>query len=168
VIALVFSPDGNRIVTAGLDDTARVWDATPLPANEVGLREAQAQQKKKELKTIIEKIGPEELSQGNNSLSPTAPWNLGAASVAESLKSDPTNLTVRQQYILALLKAGNREEVRRACEDLLRRFGSTTDPGLAKRVAWYCVLAPEAVRMRVKRHKGVQQPHYKEGSRCWF
>ena len=44
-----------------------------------------------------------------------------------------------------LVEARNREGVRRACEDLLKRFGNTTDPGQAHGVAWLCVLAPEAV-----------------------
>jgi hypothetical protein len=43
------------------------------------------------------------------------------------------------------VEAGNRAGVRRACEDLLKRFGNTTDPVQADRVAWYCVLAPDTV-----------------------
>jgi WD40 repeat protein len=148
VIALVFSPDGNRIVTAGLDDTARVWDATPLPANHLGLREVHAQQKKMELKRIRERIRPEEFANVSNSLPPKAPWNGGATVAKKLMESDPTNLALRQVHILMLIKAGNWEEVRRACEDLLRRFRSTTDPGQANRVAWYCVLADDALSDR--------------------
>jgi hypothetical protein len=43
------------------------------------------------------------------------------------------------------LEARNTAGVRRACEGLLNRFGNTTDPVQADRVAWYCVLAPDAV-----------------------
>jgi hypothetical protein len=32
VDALAFSPDGRRIVSCDIENTARVWDATPLPA----------------------------------------------------------------------------------------------------------------------------------------
>jgi tetratricopeptide (TPR) repeat protein len=44
-----------------------------------------------------------------------------------------------------LVEARNTAGVRHACEDLLKRFGSTTDPVQAHGVAWYCVLAPDAV-----------------------
>ena len=30
VISASFSPDGSRIVTAGLDNAVKVWDATPI------------------------------------------------------------------------------------------------------------------------------------------
>jgi WD40 repeat protein/serine/threonine protein kinase len=32
VICVAFSPDGRRIVSGSIDDTARIWDATPLEA----------------------------------------------------------------------------------------------------------------------------------------
>ncbi len=39
--------------------------------------------------------------------------------------------------------AGDLDELRRACSDLLDRFGSTTAPGRANAVAWYATLAPD-------------------------
>src|SRR5262249_4693268 len=41
-----------------------------------------------------------------------------------------------------------RGAVRRVCEDLLKRFGKTTDPAQANIVAWSCVLVPDAVADR--------------------
>ena len=38
--------------------------------------------------------------------------------------------------------------LRRACSELLDRFGSSTDSLTANDVAWYCVLAPDAVADR--------------------
>jgi tetratricopeptide (TPR) repeat protein len=52
---------------------------------------------------------------------------------------------LRHQHILTLAIPGNKAGVRRACENLLKRFGSTTDPAQANNVAWSCVLAPDAV-----------------------
>jgi hypothetical protein len=49
---------------------------------------------------------------------------------------------------LSLVEAGNRAGVRRVCEDLLKRFGKTTDPAQANIVAWSCVLVPDAVADR--------------------
>jgi tetratricopeptide (TPR) repeat protein len=70
---------------------------------------------------------------------------MSAADAAKSVESDPNSLSPRYLHVLTLLQAGNQAGVRRACEDLLRRFGKTTDPAQAERVAWYCVLAPDAV-----------------------
>jgi tetratricopeptide (TPR) repeat protein len=52
---------------------------------------------------------------------------------------------LRHQHILTLVIPGNKAGVRRACEDLLKRLGNTTDPVQANAVAWSCVLAPDAV-----------------------
>jgi tetratricopeptide (TPR) repeat protein len=61
------------------------------------------------------------------------------------IASEPNSLPPRYLHVLALLEAGNRAGVQRACEDLLKRFGQTTDPAQAESVAWYCVLATDAV-----------------------
>jgi tetratricopeptide (TPR) repeat protein len=53
-----------------------------------------------------------------------------------------------RQHILMLVEAGDREGVRLACEDLLKRFGNTTDAVRANSLASYCVLAPDAVSDR--------------------
>jgi WD40 repeat protein/serine/threonine protein kinase len=144
VIALAFSPDGNRIVSADVDHTDRVWDATPLPAGNLRVQEARDQQKATELQLIVDRIEAEESARKRNSLSAVSQWDSAAAGFAKYVESDPTNLALRYAYFLLLLKAGNGTGVRRASEDLLRQFGSVTDPEQANRVAWYCVLAPDA------------------------
>ena len=70
---------------------------------------------------------------------------MAADDIGKSVEPDPNNLSLRYLHILALLEAGNRAGIRRACEDLLKRFGKTTDPAQANSVAWSCVLAPDAV-----------------------
>jgi WD40 repeat protein len=148
LIALGFSPDGNRIVSGDVDHMDRVWDATPLPASILQVQETRDQHKKTELQTIIDRSEAEESARGRNSLSAESQWDLAAAGLAKYVEGDPTNLRLRYQHMFALLKAGNGEGVRRACEDLLRQFGSATDPGVANRVAWDCVLAADAVSNR--------------------
>jgi dipeptidyl aminopeptidase/acylaminoacyl peptidase len=148
VIALAFSPDGNRIVSADVDHTDRVWDATPLPASNLRVQEARDQRTETERQTIIDRIEAEESARGKHSLSAESQWDLAAAGFAKYVEAEPTNLTLRYQYIVALLKAGNEAGFRRACESLLKQFGSATDPGQANRVAWYCVLAADAVSDR--------------------
>ena len=75
-------------------------------------------------------------------------WDMTADDIGKGLESDPNNLPARYLHIMALLEAGNRAGIRRACEDLLRTFGNTTDPAQAHSVAWSCVLAPDAVADR--------------------
>src|SRR5262249_6735624 len=58
---------------------------------------------------------------------------------------DPDDWTPR---IVALMAAGDGPGLRRACSELLDRFGKTDDPVSAKRVAWVCSLAPDAVPHR--------------------
>ncbi len=47
--------------------------------------------------------------------------------------------------IVALSAAGARGGLRRLVSDLLERFGETTDASTANSLAWYCVLAPDAL-----------------------
>jgi tetratricopeptide (TPR) repeat protein len=145
VIALVFSPDGCRIVSVGLDSTARVWDATPLPAGILQAQESRYQQKRTDLQALRGDSGAKESPAVGNDHPQTSRWDMSAADVAKSVESDPNSLSLRYLHVLTLLEAENRAGVRRACEDLLRRFGKTTDPAQAESVAWYCVLAPDAV-----------------------
>jgi tetratricopeptide (TPR) repeat protein len=58
---------------------------------------------------------------------------------------DPHDWTPR---VLALMAAGDGPGLRRACAELLDRFGTTDDPVTANRVAWLCSLAPGAVTDR--------------------
>ena len=44
-----------------------------------------------------------------------------------------------------LLALGDEAGLRRACSELLDRWGSSTDLLTANEVAWYCLLAPDAV-----------------------
>jgi Flp pilus assembly protein TadD len=57
----------------------------------------------------------------------------------------PENLQIRYRHVLSLLALGDKAGLRRACSELLDRFGNSTDSDTANNVAWYCVLAPDAV-----------------------
>jgi tetratricopeptide (TPR) repeat protein len=148
VVGLVFSPDCRRIVSVGLDATARVWDATPLAVEVLQAQESRYQQKRTELQALRDARDDSEAKEyaaGGNDHPQSSRWDLSAADGAKTVEENPNNLSVRHLHVLMLLEAGNRAGVRRACEDLLRRFGKTTDPPQAESVAWYCVLAPDAV-----------------------
>ena len=120
----------------------------PLPAEVLQAQESRYQQKQKELQALRDPRGdPEgkEYVAGKNDHAQVSRWDMSASPMAKWVESDPNNLLFRYLHILKLLEAGNRAGVRLACEDLLKRFGNTNDPARVKSVAWYCVLAPEAV-----------------------
>jgi hypothetical protein len=144
-IALAFSPDGHRIVSGGLDLTARVWDATPLPTDTLQAQESRYRQKQTELQARRDNSEAAKSAGARTNLSLTNAWGRSADEIAQSVESDPNNPGIRCLHVLALVQSGDRAGVRRACEDLLKRFGKTTDPAQANSVAWYCVLAPDAV-----------------------
>jgi WD40 repeat protein len=145
LIALAFSPDGHRIVVGGFDETARVWDATPLPAETLQAQEERYRQKKTQLKALRDNAEAEKSEGAENNLSPISEWNRSADRLEKSIAIDYRVLPLRYWHLLTLLEARNRAGVRRACEDLLKQFGNNTDPGCAQTLAWYCVLAPDAV-----------------------
>jgi hypothetical protein len=150
VIALAFSPDGYRIVSGAYDKTARVWDATPLPAAFLQVQKARYQQKQTELKERRDHSGGEKTAGAGNDLSRISQWQWerSAADLEKPIATYPNDPVLRHQHILTLVIPGNKAGVRRACENLLKRLGSTTDPAQAHRVAWSCVLAPDAVADR--------------------
>jgi WD40 repeat protein len=50
--SFAFSPDGNLIVSGGIDFTARVWNATPLPSKVIAEHDARYQKKIETLTTL--------------------------------------------------------------------------------------------------------------------
>ena len=60
----------------------------------------------------------------------------------------PRHLQFRYFHVLSLLALGDKAGLRRACSELLDRFDSSTDFRTANDVAWYCVLAPDALADR--------------------
>jgi tetratricopeptide (TPR) repeat protein len=135
LLALVFSPDGRRIVSGAIDFTARVWDATPLPAELIQAQDAQYQRKHQALGELVR--GTED-TQRAESLARSGRWDLAAAAFARFVEQDPDNRFLRYSHIRSLVLAGDSAQVRRACDDLLAKFETWTDP-------WICVLAPDSV-----------------------
>jgi WD40 repeat protein/class 3 adenylate cyclase len=145
VISLAFSPDGHRLVSGGLDDAARVWNATPFPAGVLQALESRYQQKKTELKLLGEHSRAEEDARGSALRASNEQWDASADDLRRAVETDPSDLFARYTRILTLVAAGERAQVRRDCDDLLRRFGDVTEPAQAASIAWSCVLAPDAV-----------------------
>jgi tetratricopeptide (TPR) repeat protein len=68
-----------------------------------------------------------------------------AADLVQAIRLRPESFRIRFDHVFSLLAMGDQAALRRACSDLLNRFGGATDPSIANNVAWYCGLAPDAV-----------------------
>jgi WD40 repeat protein/serine/threonine protein kinase/tetratricopeptide (TPR) repeat protein len=71
-----------------------------------------------------------------------------AADFGQAIHYLPEDLQLRYGQVLSLLVLGDQAGVRRACAELLDRFGRSAGSLIANNVAWYCVLAPDAVADR--------------------
>ena len=83
-------------------------------------------------------------AQRAQSLAQKGRWDLAAAAFGKLVEQEPDNLGSRYPHIRSLVEAGDRAGVRRACEDLLKRFGTKADHAQSNSIAWTCVLAPDA------------------------
>jgi tetratricopeptide (TPR) repeat protein len=72
-------------------------------------------------------------------------WEEATADVDRYVQAAPDDTQAYYYRALLLASAGATEKYRRACDDLLRRFGQTTDPEQAYWTAWTCSLAPDSV-----------------------
>jgi WD40 repeat protein len=142
LLALAFSPDGHRIVSGSIDFTARVWDATPLPAE---VLRAQNTNHRRKRETLGELARMTEDTQRAENLARDGRWDRAAAAFGKLVEQEPDNYGLRHPHIRSLVEAGDEAGVRRACEDLLKRYDLRPDPTKVKGIVWSCVLAPDAV-----------------------
>ncbi len=72
-------------------------------------------------------------------------WDKAAAVVAQSLKLEPSNHGLWFQSAALRLHMGDRIGYRRACREMLARFGKTDAVYVLERTAKTCLLTPDAV-----------------------
>ncbi len=71
-------------------------------------------------------------------------WDEATAEYAKAIALQPADYRPRYNYTLVRLAVGDFEGYRKACEDLLERFGQTDDPKTANTVAWILTVIPNA------------------------
>jgi eukaryotic-like serine/threonine-protein kinase len=142
VVALAFSPDGNRLTSGGIDHTARVWDATPLAANLSAEHDSRYRKKIAMLEQLSTTTNDAERAQV---LAISGQWGMAAAAFGKAVETKPDNISLRYLQMLCLLEHGDLPGYRRAAVDLLTRFGKVKTPNGANNVAWFCVLAADAL-----------------------
>ncbi len=72
-------------------------------------------------------------------------WDRAAAAWEKDRAARPERLPAWIHCADACLARGDREGYRRLCEEMVRRFGATTDPWAMAEIALRCLLLPDAV-----------------------
>jgi tetratricopeptide (TPR) repeat protein len=72
-------------------------------------------------------------------------WQQAGEDLARAIDLDPSDHAAWFESAAVRLQLGDVEGYRRACCEMLTRFGRTKDPNIAERTAKTCLLAPEAV-----------------------
>jgi tetratricopeptide (TPR) repeat protein len=72
-------------------------------------------------------------------------WQQAATAIAKVIDLDPSDHLAWFQHAAVCLQLGDIEGYRRACREMLTRFGQTNDPGIAERIVKTCLLVPDAV-----------------------
>ena len=145
---MAFSPDGNQIVTGGIDFTARVWNATPLASNLTAEHDARYRQKIETLEQL--KAATDDVERAKI-LVDGGQWTMAAEALTKAVAKKPDDPQLRYQLIDALVKSGDTRRLGPACDDMLKRFGNTRDPLQNLGVAGFCRLAHQAVADPQKR-----------------
>ncbi len=142
VVAVAFSPDGNLIVSGGVDNTARVWNAIPLPANRIAEHDSRYRDK---IMVLEQLNATTDDSQRAQIMASNGQWGIAAAAFGSAVEHEPDNVSFRYHHMLCLLENGDLPAYRQAAKNLLTKFGKATDPNKANNAAWYCVLGADAL-----------------------
>jgi hypothetical protein len=129
---LAFSPDGDQIISGSYDRTVRVWDGTPLPPAVLQEHEARSRRK---VESVARSEETEDPARSLDSYAALARWDQATAAAARAVERNPDDLLLRWKPVVALVKAGDADGVRRANADSLRYFSSATNPRTSLAVA---------------------------------
>src|SRR5262249_13695372 len=72
-------------------------------------------------------------------------WDKAAADTGKAIDLWRTDDILWMRHAVFLLRVGDIKGYRQACKEMIERFGQTKHPIVAHRVAWTCLLLPDAV-----------------------
>jgi serine/threonine protein kinase/class 3 adenylate cyclase len=137
VPSVAFSPDGQRIVTGSRDGTARVWEAA---------RPEQVAAWQEEERAADQYVAAlrewQELKQASYSYAQSGRWAEAASGLARAIEHDPTDHELWHWLAAIYVQTGQLDAYREHCRKSLERFGETTDPVTAERIAKDCLILP--------------------------
>jgi serine/threonine protein kinase/WD40 repeat protein len=149
LIPRCFTPDSTRLVAVGVETQAlHVWDLREvrrdlaelgLDWDETAYQPADDSRNAPALRvTVVSRdtaLAHVKLGQ----------WDGAASDYALLAESDPGDHWNWLRSGALCLQTGNAEGYRRACREMLSRFGNTDNPEIAERIAKTCSLAPDSV-----------------------
>jgi hypothetical protein len=142
VVSLAFSPDGNKIISGGIDSTARVWDAMPLAFNVTAQHDASYQ--KKVMAVSQMKSTTDDLVRVKI-LAESGKWGAVAKTLVKVVEGETDVWEASSWYLLALLESGDTPGYRAAADKLLTRFRNSHSPDDLYKAAWSCCYTDAAV-----------------------
>jgi tetratricopeptide (TPR) repeat protein len=74
-----------------------------------------------------------------------AQYDDAAKDFARAVDARPGDSYLWYQHAIAKLVAGDRDAYRGVCTDMLKRFGQSRNPGVAQRILYACLPAPDAL-----------------------
>jgi tetratricopeptide (TPR) repeat protein len=140
VVSVAFSPDGHRLVSGGIDWHARVWDATPLPADVLRRHELRYQEKRG---ILASPTGAGSEARWAETLEQVGQHDRAVSAWARAIEQAPNDLGHRHRYAQALHTVGDTEGLRRVADASGERFGTTTDTADQLNLAAIYALAGE-------------------------
>jgi tetratricopeptide (TPR) repeat protein len=164
---VAFSPDGERIATGSRDETARVWQAA-RPEQVAAWQEederAKIYDQLKQASALAGDGRPAEaeqlltrlLTNANASAAQTVQiladrasirarrgrWEEAAADLARAIENDPTDEMLWHCLAAIQVQTGQLDAYREHCRKSIERFGKTTNPHTADRIAKDCLILP--------------------------
>ena len=167
VTSVAFSPDGQGIVTGSRDQTARVWEAAT--GQQVALWQKEDKRAKiyDQLKQAFALAGDGKLAEAGQLLTRLLPqadnsaaltvqiltlrgnvlarsgrWEEAATDLARAIENDPTDGELWLILAAIQVQTGQLDAYRELCRKSLERFGKTTEPYTADRIAKGCLILP--------------------------
>lgn len=121
------TPIANKLTTAGFFLSQGLFEKADEVMKDVPLVLPQSA-------SIFNVLGEQHMRRGE--------WPLALTNFSKAVQVDPTNHLWYQHLAPLLVLTGDRQAYQKLCDQILRQFGSTSDPPTADRMAKVCMILP--------------------------